>query len=144
MRLFLTLLLVFCSFMSFSQEKGGINCLSFDVDVFSFSHNSYTLSDETIIELNKLIKILKEVSVKVEIGAHASCNEDNPLKLSRKRSTKIINYLKNKGISRDRLKLSYYGDEILVELCDCQDPTYKECSEEQHANNRRAEFRVIP
>lgn len=79
--------------------------------------------------------------IRIEINSHtdsrgsASSNE----RLSQRRAESVVNYLVSKGISRSRLVAKGYGEDRLVNRC--KDGV--ECTEEQHAKNRRTEFRVL-
>ena len=61
------------------------------------------------------------------------------LDLSKQRAKNVFKYLNQKGIKKRRVKLFWYGESILKNLC--KDDV--DCSEEMHQLNRRVEFQVI-
>jgi outer membrane protein OmpA-like peptidoglycan-associated protein len=61
------------------------------------------------------------------------------MSLSQQRANSVVNYLVSKGISRSRLTAKGYGETRLVNKC----ANGVECTEGQHQQNRRTEFRVI-
>lgn len=67
-------------------------------------------------------------------------SEDNyNLELSQRRAQAAVDYVVSKGISADRLLAKGYGESQLVNGCTNNVP----CTEEQHQENRRTEFKVI-
>jgi outer membrane protein OmpA-like peptidoglycan-associated protein len=60
------------------------------------------------------------------------------MKLSQKRAQTAVDYIVSKGISKTRLKPIGKGETQLVNKC----TDGVECSEEEHAQNRRTEFKV--
>ncbi len=77
-----------------------------------FDFNKATLTDESVAELNRLIKLLNDTpTLNIEISGHtdnvgsASYNKT----LSENRAKAVVNYLTKKGISADRLTYAGYG-----------------------------------
>lgn len=92
-------------------------------------------------ELNKLVMIMKENPVNVELGSHTDCRGTNNYneKLSQRRAESAVNYIISQGISADRIIAKGYGEQKPVNRCiDGVD-----CSEAEHQLNRRTEFIVI-
>lgn len=77
----------------------------------------------------------------IEIGSHTDSqgSENSNLKLSERRAKVVVDYLLNKGINPERLIAVGYGESKL--LNDCDDS--KKCSDRQHKENRRTEFKVF-
>ena len=93
---------------------------------------------DAAIELDKLVQILKDnPGLKIELGSHtdARASEIYNLRLSQRRAESAINYIVNKGISRERLEARGYGESELII------PNAK--TEAEHQQNRRTEFKVI-
>ena len=93
-------------------------------------------------ELDKLATMLKRYkSMRVEIRSHTDSRATTEFnqKVSEGRSKAVVKYLVKKGISASRLEATGYGESQL--LNECADGV--ECTEEQHAVNRRTEFKVI-
>lgn len=93
-------------------------------------------------ELDVLVSLLEEnPSWIIELGSHTDSRADvnYNLKLSDARAKAAVEYLVLKGIAKERLYAKGYGESKLVN--GCKDGAT--CSEEQHAQNRRTEFKLI-
>ncbi|MEQ1666747.1 MAG: OmpA family protein, partial [Bdellovibrionales bacterium] len=92
--------------------------------------------------LDKVVSILAQVpALKLEVSSHTDSkgsNESN-LALSKKRADAVVAYLVSKKIDAKRLVPVGYGETKLLNKC--KDGV--ECTEEEHAKNRRVEFKVI-
>lgn len=132
-------------------KKGGvrvweeIECELTDYNVlpilYEFGSARITNASRNIID-EKLVKLMKErPNISVEITSHTDSRGSaaSNLSLSEQRVRSVVNYLVNKGISRNRLVAKGYGESRLKNRC--RDGV--NCSEEEHAQNRRTEFRVI-
>ncbi|MBK8557392.1 MAG: OmpA family protein [Lewinellaceae bacterium] len=79
--------------------------------------------------------------LRVEINSHTDSRASTTLTRNlRKRALNVVDYLVSKGIKRSRLEYHGYGETQLVNQC----ANGVECTEEEHAANRRTEFRVLP
>ena len=78
---------------------------------------------------------------KVELGSHTDCrgSDDYNMKLSQRRSDSAVSYIVDHGISKDRITAMGYGETQLVNRCD----DGVNCTEEEHAQNRRTEFKIL-
>ena len=77
-----------------------------------YEFDSWELKKESVSELDRLYRLLSEnINVKVEIGGYTDSIGSDPynLKLSERRATSVVNYLINKGISKERLTFKGYG-----------------------------------
>lgn len=100
------------------------------------------ITKEAAKELEKLYQLLIDYPTWIiEIGSHTDSRSDANynIKLSDKRAENVVKYLISKGISKDRMFSKGYGESQL--LNECADKV--KCSEEQHAINRRTEFKLI-
>ncbi len=90
---------------------------------------------------DRLLPILNDKPVNIEILSHTDSrgNDDYNQSLSQQRANSVVNYLVSKGISRSRLSAKGYGETRLTNRC----ANGVDCSQSQHAKNRRTEFRVI-
>ncbi|MGB1032463.1 MAG: OmpA family protein, partial [Flavobacteriales bacterium] len=107
-----------------------------------FEKNKVKLEESALADLDILFELLqKHPEMTGEIMAHADARASHEynLKLSQKRAEAAVAYLVNKGIDPVRLQATGYGETMPKTQCD----TAEDCSEEQHARNRRVEFRVI-
>lgn len=107
-----------------------------------FDLDKATLRPESTNELNRLIKLMNDVpTLKIELGGHTDSrgSDSYNMKLSEQRAAAVVDYLTKAGISADRLKSAGYGETQLVN--DCGNGV--KCSDEQHQENRRTEFKVL-
>lgn len=106
-----------------------------------YEYQKWNLLPQTIITLNKVIDVMKSnPDIVIDLISHTDSRGGNDfnLKLSQKRAQTAIDYIISKGISKSRLKAEGRGETQLVNKC--KDGT--DCPEEEHAQNRRTEFKV--
>jgi len=79
--------------------------------------------------------------LKFELRSHTDCrgSEAFNVGLSDRRAEAAAAYLIKKGVPRSSIISKGYGEQFLIN--DCRDG--KECTEQQHQQNRRTEFMVI-
>ena len=133
------------------QTKGGlasyeeIDCelTSFNVLPIRYELGSARLTGDSRAVINeRLLTLLQErPNIRIEINAHtdsrgsAASNQD----LSERRAKSVADYLVSRGINRSRLVTRGYGESRLTNRC----ADGVNCSEAEHAANRRTEFRVL-
>ena len=102
-----------------------------------FDVNKAELKQESMIELDRVIHLLKEnPAVKIEIGGHTD-NVGKPvdnLVLSNNRAKSVINYFLYKGIPVDRISSKGFGE---------TKPIGDNTTEAGRAKNRRTELKVV-
>lgn len=90
----------------------------------------------------KLLKLMKDrPNIRVEIGSHTDARgaaAENQT-LSQSRAEAVVNYLVSRGIQRSRLVARGFGESKLKNRCS----DGVNCTEGEHAVNRRTEFRVL-
>ena len=133
------------------KEKGGVTVWE-EIDCelttftpipifYEFGSARLTTESKRIIDERILALMEAKPLVRVELNSHtdsrgsASSNMD----LSQRRAQSVVDYLASKGISRDRLIARGYGETRLVNRCS----DGVECTEAEHQENRRTEFRVL-
>jgi len=108
-----------------------------------FDYDRSNLRSDAISVLEKNIAILKgDKNLNFVITGHADSRgrEDYNKHLSVQRADAVKQYLVNKGISRRRISGVYgAGETPLANGCADEVP----CTEEQHQENRRVEFKVV-
>jgi outer membrane protein OmpA-like peptidoglycan-associated protein/Tol biopolymer transport system component len=107
------------------------------LDNVYFDQSSYILRTESYPQLDKLVKTLQvNAKLKIEIAGHTDNVGDARLNqyLSENRARVISSYLANKGIAKDRLVPTGYGQ---------TKPVAPNDTEENKAQNRRVEFVVL-
>ena len=102
-----------------------------------FDFDKFTLRSESFPELNRVAEFLEEQpSIKVQIAGHTDNigTEEYNLNLSRRRSEAVTNYLIKKGVSKDRITVTPYGESRPKDTND---------TKEGRQNNRRVEFTIL-
>ncbi len=108
-----------------------------------YDFDKANIRPDAALELDKLVKILNEnPSIKIELSSHTDCRGSNEYnqKLSQRRAESAVAYIISKGISKDRITAKGYGESVPAVNCA---PTCESCTEEQHQENRRTEFKVL-
>ncbi len=89
-----------------------------------------------------LLKLLRDKpNISIELTSHTDSrgSDDYNMALSQRRADAIKNYLISRGIAANRLVSKGYGETRLKNNCSNGVP----CTEAQHQQNRRTEYRVI-
>lgn len=133
------------------KKKGGmtvwepIACSLTDYNVLPifYEYNRARLLPESVAVIDTTILSLMKAKplITVEVNSHTDARGDKAfnLELSQRRAQSVVDYLVSKGIRRERLISNGYGEESLVNACKDGVP----CSEAEHQENRRTEFRVV-
>ena len=119
-------------------ELGG----AANINSIYFDPYKVEIREDAAVELDKIAAtLLKEYTLAVEVSSHTDSRADDAynLQLSRRRAEAIETYLVKKGISYGRITAKGYGEQQLVNNC----ANGVKCSEEEHQENRRTEFRII-
>lgn len=109
---------------------------SFTFKNIEFASNASILPETAAIELNKLVALLNENStLQVQISGHTdnTGNEVENKKLSANRALSIVNFLIEKGISKNRLAYKGYGSSLPIASND---------TPEGRARNRRTSVEI--
>lgn len=105
-----------------------------------FEFDKSNITQEAAFELDKLVQAMK---MKPEIIIMSNAHTDNRgsaeynLKLSDERAQATVQYVISKGIAKERISGKGYGESQLKINCS------ENCTEEQHAQNRRNEFIIV-
>lgn len=94
------------------------------------------------IILDKLVRLMTEYpAMTVELQSHTDCRATAQynMRLSGQRAESAAAYLNSKGIAEGRVSWKGYGETMPLNRC----ADGVECSEEEHALNRRIEVRII-
>lgn len=107
-----------------------------------YNFNDATLRPDARKDLDLLVALLKQQpTITIELASHTDCrgsaryNED----LSQRRANGVVEYMIQKGISRERLRPVGYGES--EPRNQCRDGV--SCTEAEHARNRRTEVRIL-
>lgn len=103
--------------------------------------DKWAIRPDAAVELDKLVRLLNDnPNISIEMGSHTDsrAGDQYNMVLSDKRAKAAVDYLVFKGIDPARLKAKGYGESKLVNRC----KNNVECTEEEHQQNRRTEFKV--
>ena len=113
----------------------------FKIDNIYYDLDKWFIREDAKPSLNKLVSILKQYPINVEIGSHTDCRASAAYNntLSQKRAESAVKYLISSGIDASRLTYKGYGETMLINKCADGVP----CTEAEHQANRRTEFKII-
>ena len=111
------------------------------VDNINYELNKAKLDMKESRGLTEIITLLKVNKISVEIRSHTDSKGSSKynLELSQERAKAVYDYLVKNGVNKHRLKYKGYGESLLINKC--KDGV--RCSDSQHAQNRRTDFKVI-
>jgi outer membrane protein OmpA-like peptidoglycan-associated protein len=110
--------------------------------VIYFDFDKASIRESSKVELEKIVVVLKKhPAIKLMLKGHTDSKglEEYNMKLSQSRAIASMNYLLEKGISKERLFTKGYGESQLINNC----INFKDCSDQQNQQNRRTEFVII-
>jgi len=119
-----------------------IGFFDFNFSKFYYKANKTDVNFEKKVVLDTLANILRRhPTMAIQIQAHTDCRgtDEYNMKLSIDRAASVVTYLLKKGIAPDRLEYKGFGETAPVVPC----PDCKACTEEEHAQNRVLEFKVL-
>ncbi len=103
--------------------------------------DKWAIRPDAAVGLDKLVSIMKDnPSITIELSSHTDSRSDDKYNmiLSQKRAEAAVNYIIAQGIGKERIAAKGYGETKLINRC----KNGVECSEEEHQQNRRTEFKV--
>jgi peptidoglycan-associated lipoprotein len=106
-----------------------------------YDFDKWDIRQDAAIELDKLVRILQDnPKIEIEMGSHTDArgSDQYNLVLSDKRAKAAVLYLISRGVDPTRLTWKGYGETVHVNKC----KNGVECTEEEHQDNRRTEFKV--
>jgi outer membrane protein OmpA-like peptidoglycan-associated protein len=121
--------------------KKAIGSTETIVESILFDVNKAELLPQSFQTLDKVILAMQtNKNFNIELSAHSDSRGSDALNmaLSEKRAVSAKAYIVSKGIDTDRIIAKGYGETKLVNNCD----NGIICSEDEHAMNRRVEFKI--
>ena len=116
------------------------------IDNLYYDVNKWDIRPDAATELDKVVALmLKFPNMEIELSSHTDCRgsmKSND-ELSAKRAKSCVEYLVAHGIDSKRMVAVGYGERKLVNGCACEGNVKSDCTEEQHQQNRRTEFKII-
>lgn len=104
-----------------------------------FEYDKSNITREGAFELDKLVQAMgRDKDMVIMVGAHTDNRGSDAynMALSERRAKSTVQYVISKGIARGRISGKGYGETQPKVAC-------TECTEEQHAANRRSEFIIV-
>ncbi|GAB1445744.1 MAG: OmpA family protein [Cyclobacteriaceae bacterium] len=108
-----------------------------DLNNIFFDFDQATLKSESFPELNRIVTLMGEKpTLEVEISGHTDSTgpEDYNLGLSERRAKSVVRYLTDKGVAKERVKVTFYGETKPIETNE---------TKEGRKKNRRVEFKIL-
>lgn len=116
------------------------------INPINFDLNKYNIRPDAALELDKIVAIMNQYpNMIIELGAHTDCRASRAYneKLSDRRAKASAEYIRKSITDPTRIYGKGYGESILLNDCECEGNVKSDCSEEEHQENRRTEFKVI-
>lgn len=105
----------------------------------TLTKNSAALNELQLEGLNRAVQMLSQFpTLRIEIGLHADCREQEPL--LKEREKVFADFFNSKGLTK-RVSIKNYGAAKPLNNCDCSNNLIK-CDEAKYDENRRAEFKI--
>ena len=104
-----------------------------------FEFNKSNITQQGAAELDKLVQVMVEhPNMVIFAKSHTDSRGSDKynLNLSDRRAKSTVQYLVSKGIAKDRISGQGFGESEPKVTCD-------NCTEEEHAQNRRSEFLIV-
>ncbi len=120
-----------------SKTKQDVNI----IENIYYEYSKYEVLPEAAKKLDKVIDIMEKDSLLViEISSHTDSRgtAETNMKRSLQRANAAVDYIVKNGISKNRISGKGYGETKLINKC----ADGVDCTEEEHAKNRRTEFKV--
>lgn len=105
-----------------------------------FEFNKSNITKEAAFELDKLVEAMKSApAMVIMLKAHTDSrgSDEYNMNLSNTRAKAAVQYVISRGIAKERISGKGYGES--EPRVNCGD----NCTEEQHAQNRRTEFLIV-
>lgn len=113
---------------------------TFSVDNIYYDFDKYNIRKDAIPQLDKLVQIMDENAINVELGSHTDSRGSVAYndKLSQNRAESAVKYIEKAGIASSRITAKGYGESQLINKC----ADGMKCTAAEHQANRRTEFKV--
>ncbi|WP_246000929.1 OmpA family protein [Pontibacter diazotrophicus] len=112
------------------------------LDNIFYDLDRHNIRPDAARELDKLVQTLVDnPAIRIELSSHTDSRQTNRYNdmLSQLRAQAAVDYIISRGINRNRLTARGYGETKLINRC--ADGVV--CSEVQHQENRRTEFKIL-
>ena len=118
----------------------SIGNMDYSIETIYYDFNKWFIRPDAEKELNKLVQLMKENPVTVELGSHTDSrgSKEYNVDLSQKRAESAVRYIILQGVDADRITAKGYGESMLINHCTDGVP----CSPREHQANRRTDFKI--
>lgn len=112
----------------------------YSIENIYYDFDKWFIRPEAGKELDKLVQVMRENPVTVELGSHTDSRgtREYNIDLSQKRAESAVRYIVLQGIDGSRISAKGYGESQPVNHCTDGIP----CSSGEHQANRRTEFKI--
>ena len=117
-----------------------------DLKPIYFDLGKSTIREDAALELDKIVTLMKEnPSMVIELGSHTDCRgtAKSNMTLSDQRAKSSATYIMSKGFDKSHISGKGFGESKLINNCKCEGKVISNCSEDEHAQNRRTEFKIV-
>ncbi len=128
--------------ISVGEDLGKI----IEIKPIYFDFDKYDIRPDAAAELDKIVEVMNAYpTMEIELSSHTDCRGSAiyNLKLSDKRAKASADYIKKRISEPTRINGRGFGETQLVNNCSCEGGKGNTCTEEQHQENRRTEFKII-
>ncbi|MDF2453029.1 MAG: OmpA/MotB domain protein [Bacteroidota bacterium] len=125
--------------LTIDKFKSGSKTSLQVIENINYRTDEFKLDKSMLTTIDKVVKIMKDnTNLKLEIISHTDAKGDDKfnLLLSQKRAQAVVDYIIAQGIGQERLKSSGKGETVIRNRCENK----IDCTEKEHAYNRRTEF----
>ena len=115
------------------------------IDNIYFDLGKSNIRPDAANELDKTVQVLTDnPDIIVELSSHTDCRGSaaSNLALSEARAKSSVAYIISKSVDKKRIAGKGYGESQLTNNCKCEGAVKSTCTEEEHQQNRRTEFKV--
>ena len=117
-----------------------------DINPIYFDLNKSNIREDAAVELDKIVKVMKEnPTLEIELQSHTDCRASRGYNqaLSDRRAKSSAKYVQEHIENANRIYGKGYGESQLVNKCECEGSKKVPCTEEEHQQNRRTEFKIV-
>lgn len=132
-----------------SMDKIGVGmdlAKIIEINPIYFDLNKSNIREDAAVELEKIVKVMNEnPTMEIELGSHTDCRASKGYnsKLSDRRAKSSAKWVQERIGNPDNIYGKGYGESQLVNKCECEGSKVVPCTEEEHQENRRTEFKII-
>ena len=131
------------SVLELEKVKKGV---AIKIENIYYDLDKWYIRPDAAKELDKLVKVMKDnPTLEIELSSHTDCRGSMKYnqQLSSKRAESAVDYIASQGVDGKRMIAAGYGETRLVNKCACEGKVIVPCTDEEHQENRRTEFKIL-